>query len=182
MVEKTRTKELILIPHPKYVDRETKQYDVLKNDIGLIETNPMPLKRFIKLSPVDFHTLYGHEAVSGGFGITTKNESYNKTKTGNTLKFKKPLQIFKVIINKCMHTPGLGPLLCLDYRCGTIAVVCGGDSGGPVIHASGIVAVLSASRPNMYCGGASGNTRIEDAGFHCPVGPYVEWINSHVRN
>ncbi|KPJ21265.1 Chymotrypsin-2 [Papilio machaon] len=176
------SKVVLVIPHPMYVSRKTTQGYVVKNDIGLIKTSPMPLKRFIKLSPVDFHTLYGHEAVFCGFGVTTKKISHNEFITGDTLELKKSLQIFKVLINKCMYEPGTGPILCLGHRCGTIATVCGGDSGGPVIHSTGIVAVLSSGYDSIYCGDDSVDTFIDTAGFPCPVGPYVEWIASYVRN
>ncbi|KPJ20853.1 Mite allergen Der p 3 [Papilio machaon] len=169
---------VLVIPHPMYVRRKTKQYSVMKNDIGLIKTNPMPLNRFIKLSPVDFHTLYGHEVVFCGFGITTKINSENKTKIGTTLKLKKPLQIVKAIINKCKKKRRPGPFVCLGHRCGSTVTSCPGDSGGPVIHSSGIVAVLSLGY-NKYC---NKETLIPYAGVTCPVGPYVEWIASYVRN
>lgn len=153
-----------------------------KHDILLLKTSPMYIKTYIKLSAVDYKTLYGHEAVLAGYGITTKIDTLGQNHTNTTLFLKKPLQILQVMISKCIQENYLAPGICLAPRCGKINTACGGDSGGPVIHPSGIIGLLSMVETTGYCMLPFKKEHVYTAGAIVPISPYIEWIYSYVND
>ncbi|XP_068626394.1 trypsin eta-like [Battus philenor] len=171
------------VPHPLYTYTYG-MYNVKslsENDIGLVETTSMPLKRFIKLSAVDYMSMYGHEAVIAGYGLTTKRLPGGKIITDDTLQLRKPLQVLSVMITKCSEYEQLLPSLCLAPRCGHTVIACGGDSGGPLIHSSGISGVLSLAEGSGYCLHEAPKVVGHQVGVMTPISPYIEWIYSYVR-
>ncbi|XP_045764943.1 kallikrein-2-like [Maniola jurtina] len=106
----------------------------LKNDLCLFRSEGIVVNHYGKLSPVDYRTLIGHEAYTLGFGGTNASE------------YRKPLQVLKGMLYECNkeYTDSIYEL-CLMPQCGIQTTICGGDSGGPVVHPSGIVGVNSDS-------------------------------------
>ncbi|CAG9566436.1 unnamed protein product [Danaus chrysippus] len=105
-------------------------------DVVLIHCVNIKISHFGRINAVDFKSLMGYEALSLGYGRT------------NASSLKKPLQVLKGMISKCpdRDSINLSPsALCLFRPCVLTATICGGDSGGPVVHESGIVGVHSTS-------------------------------------
>lgn len=140
---------------------------VTRNDIALVKTKTMELS-YGKLSAVDFRTLIGQSATAVGFG-----NLHADGVVASSRLLKKPLQKVKVVIKTCEPIYPIMPNLCLTPRCGQRASLCSGDSGGPVIHASGIVGV-NAQGP-LECGLAQVRRSI-GLPFITPVSPYIDWI------
>lgn len=150
------------------------------HDICLLKTSPMNIKSYVKLSAVDYKCMYGHEAILAGFGITTKVMPDGKVKTDNTLILKKPLQVLKVLITRCHLDNSALPTLCLAPRCGKVTLACGGDSGGPLIHPSGLIGVLSEGEETGYCFDPVQKVPVNVAGVIVPTSLYIEWIYSYI--
>ncbi|CAG4973542.1 unnamed protein product [Parnassius apollo] len=143
---------LYTVGHPLYTITYGEYHNqVMKNDVGLVRTTPMNISRYIKLSATDYLSLYGHEAIIAGYGITRAAVLGDKIQTASTLELKKPLQVLNVLITKCPDNERLAPAFCLAPKCGQKAMVCGGDSGGPLIHPSGLVGVLSLGDNSGDC-------------------------------
>ncbi|XP_068624159.1 trypsin-like [Battus philenor] len=172
------------VPHPLYTYTNELYYvkSSVKNDIGLVQMTPMSLKNYIKLSAVEYKSMYGHEAIFAGFGITTKTLPGGKVITDDTLQLRKPLQVLSVMITKCAEREGSGPAICLAPICGHTVTTCGGDSGGPLIHPSGIVGVLSTGDASGFCSDDAPLHVGKDAGEMTPISPYIEWIYSYVMS
>lgn len=143
------------------------------NDIAISKTEPMQLRHFGKLSSVDFPALRGLPVTVVGFGITLYDDELDDTKTLN-----KPLQVTRGIIEACDFNPVNYPSMCLAPRCVEAAWICGGDSGGPVIHASGIVGVNSWG--NTDCSSEDSTTEAFTGlvAAVTPVSPYLSWIRN----
>lgn len=146
--------------------------DITRNDVAVLKTNPIELTRFAKLSAIDFKTLAGQGAMVVGFGKTREGDELKSTRV-----LRKPLQSVEVIIKNCEDVTSLLPNMCLSPRCGRLPSICGGDSGGPLIHASGIVGVNSQGTTidcdivNIKEGRSSG-----EVGYITPISPFVDWI------
>lgn len=179
------SKVLYTIEHPLYAhDRFIKNWNLLTNhDIGLLKTTPMNIQYFIKVSAVDYKTLYGHEAVIAGYGYTTKMNAEGKVKTSDTLSLKKPLQLLTALISKCSNTyTSLVPGLCLAARCGDVNIACPGDSGGALIHPTGLIGVMALSELSGFCLRPVAKIRVNTAVYVVPITPYIEWIYSYVND
>lgn len=57
------------------------------------------------------------------------------------------MQVFKGMINTCTAEDSISThsIIYVSSPCEHVAMICGGDSGGPLIHASGIVGVFAMS-------------------------------------
>ncbi|KPJ04359.1 hypothetical protein RR46_01728 [Papilio xuthus] len=178
--EDTFSKVLLTIIHPLYSYKfEELHITPNKNDMALLKTTPMKVKRFCKLSSVDFFSLYGYEAVLAGYGITTTKLPDGTILTNSSLNLLKPLQILKVLMYKCGQN-FLRPGFCLAPKCGRKMTSCPGDSGSPLIHPSGVVGVLSLAELTTDCLYPTINSRVSLVGVVLPISPYIEWILSHV--
>ncbi|XP_068626439.1 chymotrypsin-1-like [Battus philenor] len=171
------------VPYPLFIiaDGTFNDYFVSRNDIGLVQTTPMHLISYIKLSAVDYLSLYGQEAIFAGFGITTEKLPEGEIVT-DTLQLRKPLQILSVMITKCVKGLNIRPSVCLAPRCGHAVTACGGDSGGPLIHPSGIAGVLSIGPGTGHCMDSAPKSLVHYAGGIIPISPYIEWIHSYKMN
>ncbi|XP_045505520.1 trypsin-like [Colias croceus] len=125
---------LQIITHPRY------HTDTLQYDICLFKTEPINITQYATISAVDHTTLIGHEAVALGYGITNDSATLHDTMTLN-----KPLQVMNALLIRCSGDETIFPLItvCVTPKCDEIATLTKGDSGGPIIHKSGIVGVTS---------------------------------------
>ncbi|CAK1579658.1 unnamed protein product [Parnassius mnemosyne] len=173
---------LYTVRHPLFtITYEEYHNSVMKNDVGLVRTTPMNISRYVKLSAIDYSSLYGHEAVIAGFGVTSVSVPGGKIQREDTLILKRPLQVLNVLISKCSNDESLSPALCLSPKCGNTATnVCGGDSGGPLIHPSGLVGVLSLGDDSVECLDPTENRIVFVSGKVLPISPYIEWIYGYV--
>ncbi|CAH2040830.1 unnamed protein product, partial [Iphiclides podalirius] len=57
----------------------------------------------------------------------------------------------------------------LAPRCGDVAMACGGDSGGPLIHPSGVIGVLSSGESSGFCLDPTPKVRAERVAFIIPI-------------
>ncbi|CAG4973532.1 unnamed protein product [Parnassius apollo] len=159
------------IKHPLYRNNE--------NDIGLMQVTPMRIANYMKISAVDYLSILGHEADIAGFGVTTLNLPGVKIETNDTLVLRKPLQVLKVLIYKCPEHYFTNSY-CLARRCGHRVTACGGDSGGPLIHTSGIAGILTLGEKTADCLDHVAKKSTNVAGIALPISWYIEWIYSHV--
>ncbi|XP_069356554.1 kallikrein-2-like [Maniola hyperantus] len=144
-----------------------------KDDICLFRSEGIMVDRYGKLSPVDYRSLTGHEAYTLGFGSTNASE------------YQKPLQVLKGMLYDCIkdHNSRLIYMLCLMPQCGIQTTICGGDSGGPVVHSSGIVGVNSASEGDCNEYSTSLNvTTGTGASVIATVSGSFDWISNIVVN
>nr|XP_034830883.1 chymotrypsin-1-like [Maniola hyperantus] len=141
-----------------------------KYDLALFQTENVRISQYAKISAIDYASLVGHEAYLLGFG------------GNNAIPTEKPLQVLKSILIKCDVREGkFYGLLCIVPRCGVKATTCRGDSGGPVVHGSGIVGVVSA-------GAACDNNDAQNilpgypASFISMISPAIDWISNVLAN
>ncbi|XP_050362087.1 trypsin CFT-1-like [Nymphalis io] len=121
--------------HPQFTQR---RIWANQNDVALFLSQNILVSQYAKLSAVDYKTLVGHKVSILGFGAT------------NATKSEKPLQVLEGMMNKCFESEKdfidfAATMMCVVPLCGLEATICGGDSGGPVVHSSGIVGVNSMS-------------------------------------
>lgn len=136
------TAVLEAIPHPNYdfdlASMETDSFSRFKFDICLLRTRRINIEHYAVLSAVDYKTLIGHEVLVFGYGATNISSTVYVA-----LKLKKPLQMYKGMVSPCPKAYESFMAICISSPCGSLAMICGGDSGGPVIHTSGILGVNS---------------------------------------
>ncbi|XP_061377345.1 serine protease ami-like [Danaus plexippus] len=143
-------------------------------DVVLIHCVKIKISHFGRVNAVDFKSLMGHEALSLGFGST------------NASSFEKPLQVLKGMLSKCTDKElvDMGyPIICLSRPCVLTATICGGDSGGPVVHESGIVGVHSSSFDD--CDEHTEHLELtpgSSAAIITPVSPVIDWITNIIMS
>ncbi|XP_045780129.1 mite allergen Der p 3-like [Maniola jurtina] len=161
-----------VIAHPSFIFDEFSSITRVKYDLALYQTEKLKISSYGKISAIDYTTFVGHEVFVLGFGIT------------NASALEKPLQVLKGILINCDEriSQGLIGMLCIVPQCGLEASVCPGDSGGPAVHASGIVGVHSITytlcerfdhgllRPGL------------PSDIITMVSPVVDWISKIVAN
>lgn len=154
-----------------------KAFKYMRNDIAILKTDPMSLTQFGKLSAVDFSTLLGQAATVVGFGETREGDAMVDTKV-----LQKPLQVAKALIKNCGEDYGLYPNMCLAPSCSDPARICGGDPGGPIIHASGIVGINSLYGEND-CKIANIKKRKQGrlSAVMTPISLYIDWIRGVIQ-
>uniref|UniRef100_A0A2A4J845 Peptidase S1 domain-containing protein n=1 Tax=Heliothis virescens TaxID=7102 RepID=A0A2A4J845_HELVI len=159
------------VQHPAY--RQT-LYN-LNNDIALLKTEKISLTQYARVSALDFTTMAGQEVILTGFGLTNTTNG----KVGIASSVNKPLQLLRVVIVHCneIQENTLKPAMCLARRCGMSSGLCPGDSGGPMIHASGIVGVNSIGPYELaaFCTMKPTDPVYDTAGV-TPTSPFVDWI------
>lgn len=152
------------------------------NDICLLKSLPVNLTQYAKLSALDYSSLAGQSATAVGFGDT-----YVDGKVDIPALLGKTLQLLPVVIKTCdrqdLMSGELFPSLCISSRCGQAASICDGDSGGPLIHISGIVGINSMGIDfdcdlDAIKDGLSSWT----VGLITPISPYIEWISDKINN
>ncbi|KAG6446058.1 plasma kallikrein-like [Manduca sexta] len=143
---------------------------VCQNDIGLFRTDPISINQYAKLSALDAVSLKGQEVELVGYGITNVNGEVD-----DTLAFKKPLQVLKAMVKSCADDVFMSPALCLARACGQSSTMCPGDSGGPVLHPSGVVAINSMAFISD-CFVSSEKDRSHVVGQLTPISSYIDWI------
>ncbi|CAG4970735.1 unnamed protein product [Colias eurytheme] len=131
---------------------------------------------------VDYKTLIGQEVYVAGHGATNVSSTVDTTYPLN-----KPLQVYKGMINVCLKEERqlVNYPLCVSSACGSLAMICGGDSGGAMIHTSGIVGINSASLTN--CEQRHYLKRIHkhslarvSSAIIAPISPALDWISRTV--
>ncbi|CAG4970720.1 unnamed protein product [Colias eurytheme] len=174
------SKVLEVIPHPSY-DLNA-DYNLANLDISLLRTQRIHISEYAVISAVDYKTLIGQEVYVAGHGTTNVSSTVD-----TTYPLKKPLQVYKGIVNVCLmkERQYRSYSLCVSSACGSLAMICGGDSGGAMIHTSGIVGINSASLTN--CQVRHHLKRIHkhslataSSAVIAPVSPALDWISRTV--
>ncbi|KAH9637861.1 hypothetical protein HF086_012134 [Spodoptera exigua] len=144
ITNKTTSKIVKLLKHPAFKASENPPIGF--NDIALIKTEEIILRQYGHVGAMDYRSLIGLEATMVGYGLmNVSGEIDVPTDLG------KPLQKLETVVIKC--SPGYGtlrPILCITRRCDAPSKVCPGDSGGPLLHSSSIIAVATAA-PSTAC-------------------------------
>ncbi|XP_050550875.1 renal glandular kallikrein-like [Spodoptera frugiperda] len=157
--------------HPAYARSALK----LSNDIALVNTLPIHLKLYGHLGAVDYKTVVGHEAIVAGYGSEYIPGLVSKF---NGCSPAIPLKKLKVVVAKCGENRHMNPSMCVARRCKQPSYLCIGDSGGPLIHPSGIIGITSKGPKDLQgsCKLKS-SSPVFDVGIMTPVSPYIDWIS-----
>ncbi|XP_022816953.1 kallikrein-15-like [Spodoptera litura] len=162
--------------HPAYARSKFK----LSNDIALANTQPIDLESYGWLRAVDYKAVVGHEAIVAGYGsghipgpVGSKMNSCSPAI---------PLKKLKVVVVKCGENRHINPSMCIARRCGQSSYLCVGDSGGPLIHPSGIIGINSMGPKDLqdFCKLKS-SSPVFDVGVMTPVSPYIDWISRTIE-
>ncbi|CAH0716860.1 unnamed protein product, partial [Brenthis ino] len=146
------------------------------NDIALVKVQNTKIKALGKISAIPVGTMYGHKVFSLGLGWMQSESGH----IDNVLALNKPLQVYDAIVVNCARRPpmsSVSPSLCLAWNCNKPTLSCPGDSGGPVVHPTGIVGIASASQIR-HC---NTTDNLVTPLVATPVSPYVDWIAMSVR-
>lgn len=147
------------------------------DDIGLLQTEPVLIESYATLSAIDFSALLGHEVTVIGFGLM--RVSPNVYDFNFTLYLVRPLQVMdKSMLRSCDIKRSGKSMLCAVPICRTAQSAYYGDSGGPVIHASGIAGVNTAIIDSLYQRGRDSMKHVVKPNILTvtPVSPYVDLI------
>ncbi|XP_028160800.1 putative trypsin-6 [Ostrinia furnacalis] len=169
------------VMHPAYLSMYAMNGVRVHNDIGLLKTLPVKLEHYAKLSAVDYNTMAGQAAKALGYGLMLMEKEIK-----NTLQLGRALQVLDVVVQDCAFfikkNKMIYPGLCLNRRCGNPSSLCKGDSGGPIMHFSGILGVISTGissdcKVKHVKKGISSNI----VGLITPVSPFINWITDHIK-
>lgn len=172
-----------IIKHPAY---KLRTYELL-NDVALMRHEPITLNQYARLSGLDYVTMFGQEVTLTGYGITSGTSISDNTlvHVNHATALGKPLQLSDVVVVQCSVTNYLllKPRMCLARRCDKLSGVCLGDSGGPVLHDSGVVGINSVGTQQVkkFCTLKAFVTFYDPAEI-TPTSPYIDWISSIIRN
>ncbi|XP_026743863.1 trypsin-like [Trichoplusia ni] len=148
----------------------------VRNDIALIKNEAVTLPQYARVSAIGATTLIGLEATATGYGIT--NESFL---VGDATTLHKPLQTLDVLVVQCgeVQREMLFPRLCVARRCRHSAGLCPGDSGGPLLHASGVIGVntLGPQQLERFCANQPTDP-IYDVAAITPIDSFIGWIRN----
>lgn len=176
------SKVLETIAHPRYNLGDLDEgYASIYNgyDFCLLRTERIIIAQYGILSAVDYRTLIGQEVFVTGHGNTNVS-----SEVGTTLALKKPLQIYKGVVSHCKKNDEIDieMAICISSLCGSLSVICGGDSGGPAIHASGVLGVHAWH--TVYCGTRMDIKEINkyalaksSSAIVAPVSNVIDWIS-----
>lgn len=153
----------------------------VENDVAVLNTEPIILPRYGRLSAVEYSSLFGQEAKACGYGLTNDTDDKGITVISDTLILNKPLQVLDVMMMSCtsklIHS-NVHPALCMARKCGRKAAMCPGDSGGPLLHKSGVVGVISLGAVyDCVSKGESSNL----IGVMTAISPFIEWIGNIIN-
>lgn len=171
-INHTEESEIIsIVPHPGYTLSES----VITHDIALIETKQtMNVGAFAKLSSLDSVSVVGLQAFSVGYGLRNVTES------------RTTLQVVEGMLNRCEKdvSSRYSLIVCLMPLCSAAggASSSPGDSGGPVLHTSGVVGI--ASRVTLVMDVARRYLKSDKNAPVCVaslVSPYFNWISDVMR-
>lgn len=181
-INSTVSKVLECKIHPSY-----RAYDVgnmplkVENDVAVLNTEPIVLPFYGRLSAIEYSSLFGQKAIACGYGMTNDTLDKGVKVIQDTLTLNKPLQIVEIMMMRCTSVLTLAavhPGVCMARRCGYAVAMCPGDSGGPLLHKSGIVGVTSL-------GGVSDCSYSEEksnlVGVITAVSPFIEWIGNIIN-
>lgn len=170
---------LSVVQHPNYYSQETKyEYAFLFNDIGLVQSEEVPITQYAMISSIDYTSLLGHQVLDLGYGLTIGPDGMY----GTALQLNKSLQVLDVIVTKCPHLETYyharaKPSFCTMGPCGRWSTAAFGDSGGPILHPSGIVGVLTGGDIRNLVEKSAMLTKLYTfAGVITPTSPFIDWI------
>lgn len=148
------------------------------DDIALLKTLSVNLEKYGKISSVPGGSLLFQEVFAVGYGRTNSSNSKQQI-LQPTLTLSKPLQVVKGMLVKCLNLQY--PMMCLNQACGQPTSMCSGDSGGPVIHSSGIVALNSQAPIYSNCQMMSDVYRKAEFATVLPLHLYIDWISKVIN-
>lgn len=187
-VKKRAVSEVLrTVSHPAY---KLRYYD-LSNDIGLTKHEPIILKEYARVSALDYVTMIGQEVTLTGYGITNataiigdKNPQLIEIASDATT-LGLPLQFLDAVVVNCEQSAKIkiNGGMCLARACGQMSGLCPGDSGGPLLHQSGVVAVNSIGSLQIHslCNLQPHPAFYDPAGV-TPTSPYIDWISKIIKN
>lgn len=145
-------------------------HPAMVDDVVLLRTQQLPLREYARLSALDYRAAFGRRVTVLGFGNTNHSGVI-----ADTLTLRRPLQVVDAMWSRC-DLESLYPYVCAVEACARHAAVCPGDSGGPVLHASGVVGVNSRATVGNNCQMKTDATRYSFIVYIVPVSTYVDWI------
>lgn len=173
-------KVLVYKTHPSYKLYLINNTPIkIENDVAVLKTEPIIIPLYPRLSAIEYSSLFGQEAIACGFGLTNDTNDEQEL-IADTLTLNKQLQVINVMMMSCTAEllATMHPALCMARKCGNIASVCPGDSGGPLLHKSGVVGVVSLG---VMFDCSFNKEKSNLVGVITPVSPFVEWIGNIIN-
>lgn len=167
---------LSMYKHPRFTGLLEGDFVFIENDVGMLKTEPVLLKQYAKVSAVDYSAVKGQAARAVGYGLNVVRGKLGDMKKRPALP--RPLNVLDLMVVECSIQWHLYPSICVAQRCGRSTTMCAGDSGAPLIHPSGIIAITSVYISKDCRVG--GKNRSRTVGILTAVSPYISWITSQV--
>ncbi|KAH9644204.1 hypothetical protein HF086_008693 [Spodoptera exigua] len=164
-------KVVSVIHHPSFYEPGS----VMRSNIGLVRTELIELKQYARLSALEIVDLQNRVITLVGYK-TIKNS----VRIGASGAFKpSQLQLLHVVAMPHVNQSELKfSTECASIHCLPTSTTCPGDSGGPLLHSTGIIGVSTISLESIQVCSELNNTqlfRMED--IIVLTKPHVQWIN-----
>uniref|UniRef100_A0A2A4JVZ0 Peptidase S1 domain-containing protein n=1 Tax=Heliothis virescens TaxID=7102 RepID=A0A2A4JVZ0_HELVI len=155
--------------HPGYRDFSAGGTRDLRNDVGMLRTDPIAIKDYAKISSADFTSM---------IGVTAKALGYRPPSSG-TNGTAAQLQSSDVLIVECSSRSEMYPSLCAASQCGSgRGAACAGDAGGALLAAPGVVAITSRHAAHLCRAAVVPDPSA--VGIFVPLSPYITWIANFI--
>lgn len=150
----------------------TFDHPMMRSNVALLKTQPINLHQYARLSAIDSQALLGQRVSILGYGLTNHSGGFD-----DTLVLKAPLQVLNTMWMKCDDAYGsLYPLVCAVESCKGQTALCPGDSGGPVVHASGVVGISTKGPMALKCQMMDHAINVNYVDFLEPLSSHIDWI------
>lgn len=166
---------LSTILHPSYHDPVLK----MQNNIGLLRTEIIRLKKFVLISAIDINTLNGYEVTLAGH--TAINGSLRIGETDTSVE-RPPSQLLNALLVRYENNNNsMFPAKCVAKGCSSVSSLCDADSGGPMLHSTGVIGINTLSLENIKLCSAMNQDGLIRMEFIIPTKPHIKWINMNVH-
>uniref|UniRef100_A0A2A4JV43 Peptidase S1 domain-containing protein n=1 Tax=Heliothis virescens TaxID=7102 RepID=A0A2A4JV43_HELVI len=157
----TTAEVISTILHPNFHDPLFK----MENDIGLLRTEIMRLKQFAHISETDISSLSGQEVIIGGYRSTAQHAG------------RPPLQVLGAAVVRC----ALPARCAAPRRAPSGGGACATDAGGPVLLATGVVAINTISLETIQLCSAVSKGQPIGMDIITSTKPYIKWIEGNIK-
>ncbi|XP_035432835.2 uncharacterized protein LOC118264437 [Spodoptera frugiperda] len=168
-------KVVSVIHHPSFYVPQLE----FRSNIGLVRTELIELKLFAKLSAIDMDGIGNQLITIAGYKATNKSVRLGKDRV---LKASR-LQLLRVVVKtRDIQPTSTYPMACKAVHCLPTSTTCDGDSGGPLLHPSGVVGISTASLEYIKgCSEVNKTASISMEETITLTKPHIKWISDNIR-